>query len=65
MDIIGTYLNVESREKADDTNKTWNSYTEVVQQVLDRGEACICMGAFDRPLQAKIILLVQDYLTNG
>ena len=53
LNIIGTYLNVESREKADDINKTWNSYTEMVQQVLDRGEACICMGDFNRPMQAK------------
>ena len=46
LNIIGTHLNVESRVKAHDTNKTWNSYTEMVQQVLDRGEACICMGDF-------------------
>ena len=26
---------------------------EMVRQVLDRGEACICMGDFNRPLQAK------------
>ena len=44
LKIIGTYLNVESREKADDTKKTWNSYTEMVQQVLNRGEAFICYG---------------------
>ena len=53
LNIIGTYLNVESRVKADDTKKTWNLYTEMVQQVLDRGEACVCMGDFNRPLQAK------------
>ena len=53
LNIIGTYLSVESRVKADDTKKTWNNYTEIVQQVLDRGEACVCMGDFNRPLQAK------------
>ena len=31
LKIIGTYLNVESREKADDTNRIWNSNTELVQ----------------------------------
>ena len=44
---------MESRVKADDTKKTWNLYTEMVQQVIDRGEACVCMGDFNRPLQAK------------
>ena len=67
LNIIGTYLNVESREKADDTKKTWNLYTEMVQQVLDRGEACMCMGwvILIDPCKQKSLLLVQDYLKIG
>ena len=34
-------------------NRTWNLYTKMVQQVLDRGEACVCISDFNRPLQAK------------
>ena len=33
--------------------KLINHYTKVVQQALDRGEVCVCMGDFNRPLQAK------------
>ena len=33
--------------------KLINHYTKLVQQVLDRGDVCACMGDFNRPLQAK------------
>ena len=53
LDIIGTYLQVESRQTVENVNRVWNLYTERVQHVLDRGEALLCMGDFNRPLQAK------------
>ena len=41
----------------------------MVQQVLDRGEACICMGDFNRPLQAKKptlgTRLLKEWLEGG
>ena len=51
LNIIGTYLQVESRQTVDNINRVWNLYTEKVQHVLDRGEALLCMGDFNRPLQ--------------
>ena len=53
LNIIGTYLQVESRQTVDNINRVWNLYTEKVQHVLDRGEALLCIGDFNRPLQAK------------
>ena len=53
LNIIGTYLPVDSRQSVDDISRLWNMYTEKVQQVLDRGEALVCIGDFNRPLQAK------------
>ena len=53
LNIIGTYLPVESRKPVEEINRLWNLYTEKVQQVLDRGEALVCIGDFNRPLQAK------------
>ena len=41
----------------------------MVQQVLDRGEACMCMGDFNRPLQAKKptlgTRLLKDWIEDG
>ena len=53
LNIIGTYLQVESRQTVDNINRVWNLYTEKVQHVLDRGEALLCIGDFNRPLQTK------------
>ena len=68
LNIIGTYLQVESRQTVDNINRVWNLYTEKVQHVLDRGEALLCMGDFNRPLQAKRLThgtkLLNEWLNN-
>ena len=53
VNIIGTYLNCESRSSVEDIKKEWHLFTDKVQQSMQRGEAVVCMGDFNRPLQAK------------
>ena len=53
LNIIGTYLKVEGRETIDYTDRMWKLYTDRVEHALNRGEAVLCMGDFNRPLQAK------------
>ena len=53
VNIIGTYLDVDSRKTRDEISNIWSLYTDKVNMVRNRGESVICLGDFNRPLQAR------------
>ena len=49
--IIGLYLDIEQRQDKDGVSRVCHKFTTKVELALDRGEAVIILGDFNRPLQ--------------
>ena len=58
LNIIGTYLQVESRQTVENINRVWNLYTERVQHVLDRGRHCFVWVILIDPYKPRGSLMV-------
>ena len=49
LNVIGLYLDVESRTKVDDLNKIFALLQYKVDEIMSRGESCIILGDWNRP----------------
>ena len=69
LNIIGIYLDVESRMNAEDIESKWAKLTNKVEEILERGEAVSILGDFNRPLfttnPSKGTKLLLEYLKEG
>ena len=50
--IIGIYLNVESRTTTNEVSETWAKLMDKVAHIVGRGESLALVGDFNRPLDA-------------
>ena len=49
LNVIGVYLDVESRSKVERVQSVWAQLTAKVDNILERGEAVTLIGDFNRP----------------
>ena len=69
INIIGTYLPVESRTSVDQVDAIWKLLTDKVDSILDRQEAVCIIGDLNRPIQARKpshgTKLLNEWLEDG
>ena len=53
LNVIGVYLDVESRSNAEKVQSVWAQLTAKVDNILERGEAVTLIGDFNRPDNPK------------
>ena len=49
LNIVGLYLDVESRTKIDDIDKVFSLLQYKVEEILSRSESCVILGDWNRP----------------
>ena len=71
LNILGCYLDVESRQKVDQVESSWLKFTGIVEEILARGESVVCLGDYNRvmnPENKRLTTgakLVKDWLEEG
>ena len=50
LNIIGVYLEVESRQKVEEIKSLWFKYKSKVDYILEKGEALLTLGDFHRAI---------------
>ena len=50
LNIIGVYLEVESRQKVEEVKSLWFKYKSKVDYILEKGEALLTLGDFNRAI---------------
>ena len=50
LNIVGVYLDVEANSTVEDTKSAWFKYKNKVDFILDKGEALVTLGDFNRPI---------------
>ena len=53
LNILGTYLPVETRTTVEQTDKIWKLLTDKVDSILNSHEAVLVLGDLNRPLQSN------------
>ena len=48
LNIVGVYLDVEANSTVEDTKSAWFKYKNRVDFILDKGEALVTLGDFNR-----------------
>ena len=52
LNIIGCYLDVESRQDNNSIERVWTKLVSKIEVAIGRGEGVVLMGDLNRPLQA-------------
>ena len=50
--VIGIYLNVESRTTTGEISATWTKLMDKIAQIVNRGESLVIVGDWNRPIEA-------------
>ena len=50
LNVIALYLDVESRSTVEQIDKIWSLLKTKVDSIIERGEACVIMGDWNRPM---------------
>ena len=50
LNVVGVYLDVEANSTVEDTKSAWFKYKNTVDFILDKGEALVTLGDFNRPI---------------
>ena len=69
LNIIGIYLDVESRQSVDELESVWGKLTSKIDSLINKGEAVILIGDMNRPLfstnMSKGTKLLMEYVQEG
>ena len=50
LNVVGVYLDVEANSTVEDTKSAWFKYKNRVDFILNKGEALVTLGDFNRPI---------------
>ena len=69
LNIVGVYLDVEANSTVEDTKSAWFKYKNRVDFILDKGEALVTLGDFNRPIDNPKVTcgrqLLFDWIKEG
>ena len=64
LNVIGVYLDVEANSTVADIKNAWFKYKNRVDSILDKGEALVTLGDFNRPIDNPKITCGKNLLTD-
>ena len=64
LNVIGVYLDVEANSTVVDIKNAWFKYKNRVDFILDKGEALVTLGDFNRPIDNPKITCGKNLLTD-